>query len=143
VIWDYTYYWGVLCQLFFQRRLTDLSMLSSLRGELQACRDLNLAMQDFMREWSTQSTRHNRPVLLDQSRLGWFVELNRGLRDALDDDAFRERICSTTRQLRHLAAEIVATATAERPGLDARAVLALLGGSSSAAPIGMLCETAA
>src|SRR6185369_9878092 len=25
VIWDYAYYWGVLCQLFFQRRLTDLA----------------------------------------------------------------------------------------------------------------------
>ncbi len=22
VLWDYTYYWGVLCQLFFQNRLT-------------------------------------------------------------------------------------------------------------------------
>jgi hypothetical protein len=143
VIWDYTYYWGVLCQLFFQRRLTDLSMLSSLRGELQASRDLNFAMQAFMREWSTQSTRHNRPILLDQSRLAWFAELNRGLRDALDDDAFRERIHSTTRQLRQLAAEIVATATAERPGLDASAVLALLCGSSSAVSTGMLRESAA
>ena len=30
VIWDYTYYWGVLCQLFFQRRLTDLKSISRL-----------------------------------------------------------------------------------------------------------------
>ena len=30
VIWDYTYYWGVLCQLFFQRRLTDLANIGRL-----------------------------------------------------------------------------------------------------------------
>jgi flavin-dependent dehydrogenase len=143
VIWDYTFYWGVLCQLFFQRRLTDLAMLTSLRGELQGSRELNLAMQAFMREWSAQSTRHNRPVLLDQSRLAWFVELNRGLRDALDDDGFRERIRATTRQMRQLAAEIVAAATVECPGLDARAVVALLDGSSPAGPANMLCEAAA
>jgi len=143
VIWDYTYYWGVLCQLFFQRRLTDLAMLSRLREELQASMALNFAIQDFMRVWSAQSTRHNPPVLLDQSRLAWFAELNRGLRDPLDDEAFKARIRATTQQLRQLAAEIVAAATVQHPGLDAGAVLALLGGSSSAASAGMLCESAA
>ena len=34
VIWDYTYYWGVLCQLFFQRRLTDLTNLGRLSEHL-------------------------------------------------------------------------------------------------------------
>ena len=29
VIWDYTYYWGVLSQIFFQRRLTDLARCSA------------------------------------------------------------------------------------------------------------------
>jgi hypothetical protein len=43
VIWDYTYYWGVLCQLFFQRRLTDLANLSRLSDHLNHSRALNVA----------------------------------------------------------------------------------------------------
>ena len=31
VIWDYTYYWGVLSQFFFQRRLADLAAFSDLK----------------------------------------------------------------------------------------------------------------
>ena len=34
VIWDYTYYWGILAQFFFQRRLADLAALSALKAEL-------------------------------------------------------------------------------------------------------------
>src|SRR4030095_12392553 len=52
VIWDYTYYWGILCQLFFQRRLTDLKSISRLSDALQGSRALNFAIQAFMREWS-------------------------------------------------------------------------------------------
>ena len=34
VIWDYTYYWGVLCQLFFQHRLTDTANIARLSAQL-------------------------------------------------------------------------------------------------------------
>ncbi len=143
VIWDYTYYWGVLCQLFFQGRLTDLSMLSSLRGELQGSMTLNSAMQGFMRNWSAQSRRQNIPTMHDQGRLAWFAELNRGLCDSLDDEAFRARIRHTTRQLAELANEIVLLACSDSPGLDASAVRALLDGGIGPVPAGMLVESAA
>ncbi len=35
VIWDYAYYWGILCQFFFQHRLADLASLSLLKRELR------------------------------------------------------------------------------------------------------------
>jgi flavin-dependent dehydrogenase len=143
VLWDYTYYWGVLCQLFFQRRLTDLPMLSRLREELNGSKALNFAMQDFLREWSVRSERRNRPLLLDQARLDWFAELNRGLRDPLDDEAFRVRIRETTRQLQQLAREIVAVASARHPGLDIAAVLASLDDRSAEPGTPMLFDTAA
>jgi hypothetical protein len=127
VIWDYTYYWGVLCQLFFQERLADLTMLGRLRPELQACRDLNGAMQKFLRAWSEVSGKANGPAMLDQAALPWFAELNRGLRDRLDDEGFRTRIRANARQIHALAAEIVERATAAHPGLDASELLALLG----------------
>ncbi len=127
VIWDYTYYWGVLCQLFFQRRLTDLANLSRLSDHLNHSRALNVAMQNFMREWSRLSARRNDAVLLDQASLPWFAELNRGLRDDLDEEGFRARVIEYTGLLNSLAAEIIERACGEHPSLDASEVRKLLG----------------
>jgi len=143
VIWDSTYYWGLLCQLYFQRRLTDLTMLSRLREELQGSNALNFAMQDFLRDWSTHSGRSNRPILLDLAGLEWFAELNRGLRDPLDDEAFKVRIRQTTLQMRQLVREIITVACKQHPGLDAGRVLSLLDGSPSEPVAGMLFDSAA
>jgi flavin-dependent dehydrogenase len=143
VIWDYTYYWGVLCQLFFQRRLADVTLLARLRDELNGSKALNFAMQDFLREWSARSRKRSRAVMLDQVRLDWFVELNRGLRDPLDDAGFVTRMRETTLQLRQLAGEIVVAARADYPELDASGVEALLGNARDAVSAGMLFDSAA
>ena len=119
VIWDYTYYWGVLAQFFFHQRLTDLSSLAALRTELAQCQALNLAVQAFLRHWSTHSRRRNPAVMLDQAEMPWFAELNRSLNDTLDTPAFVERIRDSHARLHDLAAEILARARAEHPGLDA------------------------
>jgi flavin-dependent dehydrogenase len=127
VIWDYTYYWGVLCQLFFQERLTDLTIMARLRDELTLTMALNDAIQPFLREWSKLSAQRNPAVLLDQARLDWFAELNRGLRDDLDDAGFKARIRENAALLKALAAEIVSTALADHPQLDASAIRRALG----------------
>ncbi len=127
VIWDYTYYWGVLCQLFFQNRLTDLTMLTRLRAELTLTMELNQAVQTFLREWAKVSAQRNSAVMLDQARLDWFAELNRGLRDALDDAGFKARVRENTALLKTLAAEIAATALADHPQLDTSDIRRLLG----------------
>jgi hypothetical protein len=124
VIWDYTYYWSVLSQLFFQDRLTDLASLSQLRDDLVACQRLNVAVQRFLRAWSEVSEKRNRPVMLDQASVPWFVELNRSLRDRLDAPAFCRRIAESAARLQALAVEIADRATAEHPGLDAGALRA-------------------
>ena len=126
VIWDYAYYWGVLSQIFFQHRLTDLHALGSLKAELQHCQRLNLEVQALMRRWSASSRRANPAVMLDQAAMPWFAELNRSLRDTLDDAAFRARIRASTAQLRQLAGEVLARARATDPGVDAGALPALL-----------------
>ena len=109
VIWDYTYYWGILAQFFFQRRIADLPALSALRDELAHCQALNVEVQALLRAWSAArpaEARANPAVMLDQAALPWFSELNRSLTDSLDDTAFRERIRHSTRQMRALASEI-------------------------------------
>ena len=123
VIWDYTYYWGVLCQLFFQQRLADISTLGRVRTELMACMQLNFAMQRLFRAWGSSSDAHNPPVLLDQSRLDWFADLNRGLRDPLDTAAFIARLRANGAQLAGLAREIAHLAGARHSSLDANEVL--------------------
>lgn len=126
VIWDYTYYWGVLSQIFFQQRLTDLALLGSLRDELQHCQRLNAAMQGFLRAWSGASRRRNPAVMLDQAALPWFAELNRSLNDRLGDEDFRARLRASAAQMRTLAGEIVARAMSDHPALDAASLDALL-----------------
>jgi flavin-dependent dehydrogenase len=137
VIWDYTFYWGVLCQLFFQHRLTDLGNISRVTDDLNRARALNFAMQKFMREWSQSSRKRNGAMVLDQASLPWFAELNRGLRDKVDEAGFRARIEENTALLAALAKEIVDRACGQSPGLDATEVRALLGDSPpvSASPL--------
>ncbi len=119
VLWDYTYYWGVLCQLFFQKRLTDRRMIGRLAVPLHRARDLNAAMQATLRRWgdatSGSARRRRAPAgtMLDQASLPWFAALNGGLRDVLDDAAFEARIRTNVAQLEALAAEIDALAAAD------------------------------
>ena len=138
VLWDYTYYWGVMCQLFFQRRLTDLPALGRIQKPLNRVRAINVAMQSFFREWSAKSERRNPAVMLDQAALPWFAELNRGLRDTLDDRAFDVRMAEGFAQLDRLAAQIVERATAEHAGLDGGSLLVLLGADASTGGESML-----
>jgi len=127
VIWDYTYYWGVLSQLFFQDRLTDLASLGQLRDELQHCQQLNIAMQAFLRAWSAVSARRNPAVMRDQASLPWFAELNASLRQpCADSRAFVARMRGCVAQLRTLAAQIRGQAVADHPGLHDAALDALL-----------------
>ena len=143
VIWDYTYYWGVLCQLFFQRRLTDVANISRLSVQLNHAKALNLAMQNFMRAWSQVSARRNDAVMLDQASLPWFAELNRGLRDDLDEVGFRARIVESVALLDTLAREIIARAVQRCPQLDASAALELLNDPAVAGASALLFEDAA
>jgi flavin-dependent dehydrogenase len=126
VLWDYTYYWGILCQFFFQRRLTDIAALSRLKRELNAGQKLNLAVQALLRAWSQAARPVNPARLLDQAALPWFAELNRSLGDPLDDAAFDARLRRNTVLLHELAAEIVARARPSTPAAALAEVESLL-----------------
>jgi flavin-dependent dehydrogenase len=143
VIWDYTYYWGVLSQLFFQGRIADVAMLGRLRGELAHCGALNVAMQEFLRGWSAVSRKRNAAAMLDQALLPWFAELNRSLTDPpLDDAGFQARLRGNVLQMRALADEILRRAATDHPGLDDSALrTALAAGSGLGADRGRDGET--
>jgi len=128
VLWDYTYYWGILAQFFFQRRMCDLASFSALRDELTHCQALNREVQALLRAWSAPRPRDaiaNPPTMLDQASLPWFAALNESLLErGLDDERFRERIRQSTRRMRALAAEIASRAAASA---DVGPLLGVLG----------------
>ena len=135
VIWDYSYYWGVLSQLFFQNRLADLAALSHLRDDLAHCQRLNLAVQAFLHAWGGVSARRNPAVMLDQASMPWFKALNGSLLDVLDDAGFRSRIRASTAMLTALAQELLDRGCSEHPQLDGSALreaIAAAGGAEAA-----------
>jgi flavin-dependent dehydrogenase len=119
VIWDYAYYWGILCQFFFQHRLTDIVSLSRLKKELTAAQTVNLRVQELLRTWARAQQPPNPARMLDQAALPWFAELNRSLGDPLDEAGFQARIRRNTALLHELAAEILARARQAVPGIEA------------------------
>ncbi len=132
VIWDYTYYWGVLAQFFFHRRIADLAAFSDLRAELALCQALNLEVQALMRAWSAARPAAQVPNpagMLDQASLPWFSDLNKSLTDTLNDAEFRARIRYSTGQMTVLANEIMDRALAGA-GITAPSLRSLLNGST-------------
>jgi flavin-dependent dehydrogenase len=129
ILWDYAYYWGILCQIFFQDRLTDLAALGAVRDVTGASGMLNEAMQIFLRAWARPEPQRNRAQLLDQAGLPWFDSLNRSLIDKLDTAGFIARIRAGAEHLEKLAAEIVGNAICGNPGVgkwpEAQRVIAL------------------
>jgi hypothetical protein len=64
----------------------------------------------LFRRWYAIGTRESRPVMWDQGKLDWFLEMNRSLRDPLDDAGVRARLRDGLATLRELAATIRARA---------------------------------
>lgn len=143
VIWDYTYYWGVMCQLFFQQRLTDVVQMGRMQKTLANVQELNVAVQAFLRAWSAAAEPHNPARMLDQARLEWFADLNRGLTDQLDRESFDRRIETMLARLDDLAVEIVARATRACPTLDGTAVMSRVSGGRKPRTKSLLFENMA
>ncbi|AXA85044.1 halogenase [Lysobacter oculi] len=137
VIWDYTYYWAVLAPLYISGRIAALPMLGRLRPQLERANALNAAMQPFLRAWGEVDDYGIREDgrLLDQYVIPWFHEMNRGLHDTLDDDAFAARIAGHVGLMERLAAEILGKVRARHPSLDAGALASLLEGVASGEPM--------
>ena len=129
VIWDYTYYWGVLAKLYFGGRIANLSTMSRLRSELVEAKALNFAMQKLLGDWGRANAPRDPslpPRFLDQAKIPWFAELNRALQDTHDDVSFRSALRANLQCLRDLARELRDAATDSCANLDTSALDTLL-----------------
>jgi flavin-dependent dehydrogenase len=127
IMWDYTYYWALLAPVFFGRRQAALGLLNRLKPAFLRGRALNLAMQALLRDWGLRDAGPppEDARRLDQYRLEWARAMNRGLTDALDDDAFLARIDANVARMAMLAAELLAAARQAHPRIDDRGLEAL------------------
>lgn len=70
LLWDYSYYWGVLSLLYFRDALCDFERIRPLAGELQKAQQLNQSIQALFR---TRAERRlqlpNRGVFMDQYQI--------------------------------------------------------------------------
>ena len=129
VTWDYAFYWGIFCQFFFQQRLTDIALFTRLQQPLAACEALNREVQLLLRRAAGIAIGANPAQMIDQCRLPWFVELNRGLTDCLDEPALEQRVHDNVAMLHALASEILACVQATgAPAMGELPALAALGG---------------
>lgn len=113
ITWDYSYYWGILCVLVFQNRLTDIALLGDVQAQLQQANALNTRMQNLFSRWheACADDAGARPGLADQGALDWFVEINRQMTDLTDDAGVRQRIADHLQLLHGLADAISAQAS--------------------------------
>ena len=126
VLWDYTFYWGVMCQLFFQNKLVDVQTMARLQPDLAWSHRLNVAVQDFLRAWGEVDDGARPRRMLDQARLGWFAEMNRGLADPLDEAQFKARLETNLQLLHQLAAQLMDKALLTHPQLPTNALRAAM-----------------
>src|SRR5690348_9385973 len=110
IVWDQAFYWGVLCQLVFQRRLADTALFAELGPALMEAQQLNERVQALCRDWHARAPGARPAVMLDQRRLDWFRGLNEGMHEPLDDAGVRSRLKANLALLREVAGAIAALA---------------------------------
>ena len=118
ILWDYTYYWGVLTPLFINQRITDGAFLSENSSALIKAQSLNAVMQPFFREWSKHSQKQNTARIIDQHKVEWFGALNEAIGTPMDATALSAYLTTSADLLERLATAIVQHAKVGAPMLD-------------------------
>jgi flavin-dependent dehydrogenase len=124
IVWDQAFYWGVLCQLVFQRRLVDTALFAELGPALMEGQRLNERVQELFRDWHATAPAERPALMLDQQRLAWFRELNEGMHETLDDAGVRARLKANLALLREVAGAIAALAARDGAPVDGLPVCA-------------------
>lgn len=77
LLWDYSYYWGVLSLLFFDQTLTNIPLMRQLNPLLEQAKTLNQGIQAAFRSRATQRTvLPNRGVFMDQYNIPCLQHFN-------------------------------------------------------------------
>lgn len=91
LLWDYSYYWGVLSLLFFRNALTDVNAIRQLSPLLQKAQQLNQQVQAQFRERAAQRlVLPSCGVFLDQYQIPCLQYFNEVLQRDPDGDCLAD-----------------------------------------------------
>ena len=110
ILWDYAYYWGIVCPLFFRNALLDLKCMGRIGPLLDEIGERNATIQAVLRAWGERGPHPNPARLVDQASIGWLADLNRRLSEAEPGLAIEDEIRANAALLEQLATEIAAAA---------------------------------
>ena len=83
LVWDYSYYWGVLSILFFRSAITDIELMREINPLLQRASDANAKVQAAFRQRAKQRLiLPAKGVFMNQH----LVPCLKHFSDVLDDD---------------------------------------------------------
>lgn len=112
ITWDTYWYWSVYCLMYFQRKLTDLDFMESVRPEMERMNALAWRMQQLFRDWAARYNPPCRSALVDQSLDELMDRLHLGLRATFEsDDALRAQIRENVQLVEQVAQAIALRAT--------------------------------
>ena len=87
LLWDYAYYWGVLCLLFFQNTIADLDFLRRHSQLLIQVQNDNINIQALFRQRAKRRiVLPNQGVFMDQYQIPCLREFNNALKTAPSND---------------------------------------------------------
>lgn len=124
IIWDFAYYWAIPGLLFFQDKLTDISLLGRVRDILEGTSKLSAQVQGDLKYWYENGAGDLDGRFVDIPGNPLMARLNGAMLDTLDTDAVVERMQQTYEELQSLAADIRALSRGE-PLNDSSPVLEL------------------
>jgi len=82
LVWDYTYYWGVLTLLFFSNSITCIETMRTLNPKLRKAQKLNQRMQKSMNQRAQRRlTLPAKGLFMDQFLVPCLNQLNDVLKD--------------------------------------------------------------
>lgn len=117
LLWDYSYYWGVLSLLYFRDALCDFERIRPLAGELQKAQQLNQSIQALFRQRAKKRLQlPNRGVFMDQYKIPCLQFFNKVLME--DPALLLPEELARNMALMEQVAEAVRDMLSDMPALD-------------------------
>lgn len=120
LLWDYSYYWGVLSLLFFQNALTDISRMRQINVTLQKAQMLNQQVQSHFRMRAEQRLiLPNRGIFMDQHKIPCLQHFNEVLMASEGEGSdINVQLQNNVDMLEHICASVI-NMLSEKPSAQA------------------------
>ena len=120
ILWDYLIYWSITAFIFMHDRMCHQTMYVRNLRKLQRLGKLNHEMQEFFRQWHSETEHIPASGVVDISQMPIIREMNQRLKDEMDNRTFFKRFDANLAQLEMLANEIVEHSEMNIPSIGSK-----------------------